>query len=113
MRDYVDTGITTPPGEECAQIGSREYDYRTRARKETRAYIGLLRRVLGEEPPGAYLSVKAHPHDFGTYLTVVCYYDTADPIAEDYAFRCELNGPETWDEIALRELSSEYKPERR
>jgi hypothetical protein len=103
MRDYVDTGITTPPGEECAQIGSREYDYRTRARKEARAYIGQLRRVLGEEPPGAYLSVKAHPHDFGT----------DDSLAEDYAFRCEMNGPETWDEIALRELSSEYKPERR
>lgn len=65
MRDYVDTGITTPPAEECAQIGSKEYDYRTRARTEARAYIGQLRRALGKEPPGAYLSVKSHPTTSG------------------------------------------------
>jgi hypothetical protein len=105
MREnHVDLGGTTPPDEDCAQVGSRQYDYLDRARREARAYIALLRRTFGDEPDGARLGIKSHPHDFGAYLTVVCYFDSDHPAAADYAFRCEGRGPEEWDEQARREL---------
>ena len=104
MQEHVDLGGTTPPEESCAQVGSREYDYYDRARREARAYIGLLRRRFGDEPDGARLGVKSHPHDFGTYLTVVCYFDADSAAAADYASRCEAEGPQEWDEQARREL---------
>jgi len=47
MRESIDLGVTTPPNEECAQVGSRDYDYHTHARKEGRALINQLRRTLG------------------------------------------------------------------
>jgi hypothetical protein len=104
MREHVDLGGTTPPDEICAQVGSREYDYVERARREARAYIGQLRRMFGEEPDGARLGIKSHPHDFGTYYTVVCHFDPANPAAEAYALRCDNEAPRCWDEAALREL---------
>ena len=105
-QEYVDLGATTPPEESCAQIGSREYDYLDRARREARAYIGQLRRMFGEEPDGARLSIKSHLHDFGNYLTVVCFFNSDNPAAVDYAFRCEAEGPQEWDEPAKHELNS-------
>src|SRR5256885_15194424 len=106
MRDCMDLGCA-PSMEHCAQVGTDEYF--DRARTECRAYIALLRRSLGDEPPGATLSVKSNPHDFGTYLSVVCYFDPDDPAATDYAFKCEAKGPREWDEQARRELN--LKPE--
>ena len=111
MQEHVDLGGTTPPDESCAQVGSREYDYYERARREARAYIGLLRRMFGDEPDGARLSVKSHPHDFGTYLTVVCHVDSDSLAAAEYASRCEADGPQEWDEQARWELN--LNPERR
>ena len=105
MEEHVDLGGTTPPEESCAQVGSREYDYLDRARGEARAYIGLLRRTFGDEPDGTRLGVKSHPHDFGTYLTVVCFFDPLIPQAVGYASRCESEGPREWDEQARRELN--------
>lgn len=91
------------PGEEnCEQLGPH-YDG-TRARQECRAYIALLRRALGEEPEGARLVVKSNPHDFGTYLEVVCRYDSASGKALKYALKCESEGPREWDEQAMTEL---------
>jgi len=105
MRDFLDLGVTTPYLEECAQVGSRDYDYHERARREARAYIGQLRRTFGDEPKGARFSVKSHEHDFGTYLTVVCHVDPEIPESIDYAFRCEAKPPEFWDEPARAELN--------
>jgi hypothetical protein len=104
MRESIDLGVTTPPNEECAQVGSTVYDYHTHARKEGRALINQLRRKLGPEPPGAGLQVKSHPHDFGTYLTVVCIYDPEDPISAAYAERCDVECPKEWDDQARKEL---------
>ncbi len=53
---------------------------------------------------GARLSIRSNPHDFGTYLSVVCYFDHRKQTSIDYAFRCET-GPHFWDEEAQRELS--------
>jgi hypothetical protein len=104
MRETIDLGITTPSNEECAQVGSRTYDYYARARKEGRALINQLRRMLGPELPGAALQIKSHPHDFGDYLTIVCTYDVEDPIAAAYAERCDVKCLEEWDEEARTEL---------
>jgi hypothetical protein len=105
MLEYVDLGGATPPDESCAQVGSRAYDYHDRARKEARVYIALLRRTFGEEPEGARLTVKSHPHDFGTYLTVCVAIDPDNRIACDYAWRCESDGPSEWDDQARQELN--------
>ena len=71
-RDYMDIG-SVPASEDCAQVGTE--DYRPRARAECNRFIELLRRVIGEEPEGASLAIKNNPHDFGSYLSVVCYFD--------------------------------------
>lgn len=105
MQEHVDLGGTTPPEESCAQVGSRDYDYLDRARREARAYIGLLRRMFGDEPDGARLGIKSHPHDFGTYLTVVCFFHPDNGTAADYASWCEAEGPQEWDEQARQELN--------
>jgi hypothetical protein len=104
MRELLDLGVTTPPMENCAQVGSREYDYLDRARKEAKALISMIRRTVGPEPDGASLGTKMHDHDFGPYLTVVCRYDADDKVAADYAFACDSQLPPEWDEAARREL---------
>jgi len=67
MRDSLSIG-SSPANEDCAQVGSD--DYNKRARAETRAFVHQLRRVFGTEPEGARLKVKPNQHDFGTYLEV-------------------------------------------
>jgi hypothetical protein len=104
MSEFVDLGGTTPPMEPCAQVGSHEYDYLDKARKEAKAYMNLLRRMFGSEPEGTRFSMKSHPHDFGTYLTVVCFFDPNDKAAAEYAQKCESEGPSEWDEAARAEL---------
>jgi hypothetical protein len=106
MEDFVDVGCS-PTGETCAQVGSD--GYHALARKECRAYIAQLRRVFGNEPDGAQLSIKRNPHDFGSYLSVICSYDDQYPSSADYAFRCESELPEQWDEQARQELAGERK----
>jgi hypothetical protein len=101
MRDYIDIG-SSPPGEECAQLGSD--GYWSRANRECRAYIALLRRALGREPEDARLAIKENEHDFGTYLSVICHYESTNETSATYAFRCESEGPEYWDDEARDEL---------
>jgi hypothetical protein len=101
MQDHLDLG-STPAREACAQLGSDKYQ--SRARRECRAFINLLRRAMGDEPAGARLAVKSNPHDFGSYLSVVCYFNDSDPVAIDYAYRCESDGPQFWDEQARTDL---------
>lgn len=81
-RDYIDIG-PTPAEEDCAQVGSP--DYESRARPECIRFIDQIRRTLGEEPAKAALRVKSNPHDFGAYLSVVCYYDDGDQASSEYA----------------------------
>jgi hypothetical protein len=102
MRDTLYIG-SSPPEEDCAQLGSD--GYHDRARRECRAYINLLRRTLGPEPDGATLVVSSHPHDFGDYLAVSCRFNSELPEAIDYAYRCESDGPTCWDDQARQELS--------
>jgi hypothetical protein len=102
MLDWIDVG-SSPTEESCAQVGTQ--DYHACARRECRAYINQLRRVVGQEPAGTELRIRSHSHDFGSYLSVACYYDPAVAGAIDYALRCEGQGPTEWDEEAKRELT--------
>ena len=95
MRDYIVIG-STPCGEECAQLGTEGY-YK-KAMAESKRFIQLLRKTFGDEPFGALLAIKAFDHDFGTYHEVVCYFQDDNEEAMNYAYRCENETPETWDE---------------
>lgn len=96
MRDYMSIG-SAPCDEPCVQVNP-EGDYHDAMKAECRRFLDLIRKKLGEEPPGAHLGIKPNPHDFGTYLDVVCYYDDGDAEATDYAYRCEADAPRTWDD---------------
>lgn len=95
-RDYVSIG-PTPSAEQCQQVGTPEYDH-TAARAECRRFLALIRQTLGDEPEGAQLGIKSNPHEYGSYLEVVCYYDDENETAADYAYRCDAEAPENWPE---------------
>lgn len=107
MIDYLNVG-PTPCNEDCAQVGSENYFQRSL--KECNSFIGQLRRQFGNEPKGARLYIKSFPHDgfkMGQvihYHEVVCEFDDEDPEAEDYAFKCENESWQDWDETAKDEL---------
>ncbi len=82
------------------QVGSE--DYSRRAGIECLAFIAAIRKKLGEEPPGARLTVKSFPHDFGSYKEVVCIFDDEDEAATKYAFDCEGKSPATWEEVGMQ-----------
>jgi hypothetical protein len=94
-QDYINIG-SSPCNEDCAQVNTENYF--ARAREECHRFIAAIRATLGEEPEGAELAIKGFPHDFGRYYEVVCYYDDAYPLAEEYAFRCESDAPSEWPE---------------
>jgi hypothetical protein len=95
MRDYIDIG-PSPADEPCAQLGSEGYEEKAHA--ECKRFIALIRKKFGPAPPGASLKIKSNAHDFGIYYEVVCYYDTEDKEAIDYAFKCESDTPLNWED---------------
>lgn len=101
MREQLEIG-SSPCEEDCAQVGSA--NYRTHAYREMRTFIAQLRRTFGPEPATAHLTIRAFPHDFGTYHEVVVTWDEDDYIGQEYAYRIEANTPATWDAIARVEL---------
>lgn len=102
MRDEISIGAV-PTEEPCEQLGDR-YDA-MRARRECRAFIGQLRRVFGDEQGSARLLIRANPHDFGTYLEVVCTYAEDDRVGYLYALKIEGNVPDKWDAVAKLDLA--------
>lgn len=91
---HVSLGAT-PGDEECAQLGSPSYH--ERAREECQRYINQIRKLNGPEPEGAKLKIKSFPHDFGSYLEVVCEYDSDSDAATAYAFEVENDLPANWE----------------
>jgi len=87
----------TPCEEECAQVGTPNYSIQ--ARKECKRYIETIRKALGKEPQGAKLIIKSCSHDFGLYYEVICLFDTDNTEAVKYAFKCESDGPTTWEKL--------------
>jgi len=102
MKERLDIG-SAPYGEDCAQVGSSGYQFR--ARLECRAYLHQLIRMFGEPPAGCSLIIRSYPHDFGSYYSVEAGYRCDDEQAAEYAFRCEGEGPELWDDEAKQELN--------
>ena len=98
MRDDMSIG-PNPCDEPCVSVG--EPDYYPRAKEECNRFIELIRKKLGPEPPGARLAVKSNPHDFGSYLDVVCYFEDSDEEARKYAYLCESEAPRTWQDDQL------------
>lgn len=96
MRDYMSIA-SAPYEEECVQVNPKE-DYLPAMRAECQRFMELIRKKLGPESEGAHLAIKSFPHDFGTYLEVVCYYDDENEEAARYAYRCETEAPRTWDD---------------
>lgn len=83
-----------PAGETCAQVG--DPDYAEKAALECRQYIAAIRMVCGNEPPGARLKVQWSDHDFGRYAEVVVAFNPDDPLAAEYAARCDEQAPTEW-----------------
>lgn len=94
MRDYISIG-SAPCDEDCVQVDPKQ-DYIGPMKAECRRFMELIKKKLGPEPEGAYLSIKGNPHEFGTYYEIVCYYDDQNEEAVKYAFRCEAESPRTW-----------------
>jgi len=94
-KDYVSIG-SSPCDEQCTQVEPTGA-YVGPMREECKRFLELVRKVMGKEPDGAYLSVKGFPHDFGTYYEVVCYFDDEDEEARKYAYRCESEAPSRWE----------------
>ncbi len=102
---------SSPWGENCAQVGRKNYEERAMA--ECRAFRDQLHRMLKTEgkeiPEGFKLTIRANPHDFGTYYDVCAEYDDTSEEASDLALRLEDEGPELWDSEARSKLN--YKEE--
>ena len=92
--DYISLG-SSPSEEECVQVGSLRYIMR--AKKECQRFLALIREKLGPEPLGAQLKVKRFPHDFGSYLEVVCLFEEDNEEARAYAYKCEAEAPTRWE----------------
>lgn len=97
-KDYLEIGGNPPSEDLLYDVSSPEQAQRS----ECRAYITALRRKLGPEPEGAELFVKGNRHDFGTYYEVVCKYDPDNEVSANYAFACESDGPQTWEEVGMK-----------
>lgn len=94
-REFIQLG-QVPYGEVGEDIDSP--NYRVNAKRECQTYIQAIRNYVGPVPEGAELVTRAFLHEFGRYFEVVCYYDPANPDAEQYALNCERQVPRTWAE---------------
>lgn len=95
MIDYVTLG-PSPVDEDCVQVGCD--DYQSQAKAECRRFKELLKKKFGEPPFGAWFKIKGFPHDFGTYYEVIIEYTDTEEEAEEFAYHCENNLPQTWED---------------
>jgi hypothetical protein len=93
---------TTPADEDCAQVGTS--NYQERAKKEAEIFIRQLERQFGPPPEGAAFRIKSNPHDFGTYYEVALSFDDDNPRAAGYAFKVDEEQAAEWDAQAIQEL---------
>jgi hypothetical protein len=69
---------------------------------ECRAFIWMLRRILGTEPSGAWLGIGINENGF----TVLCRFFVHDDTAAAYAFNLESHIPQNWDKEASVDLEA-------
>lgn len=94
MKDFINIG-STPFEEDCAQVGSDNYEQVSRI--ECNRYRDLLKELY----PAGNFKVKSFPHDFGSYLEVVAYYDEDDENQDAIhaAYEAETSTYGTWKEL--------------
>ncbi|KKN20131.1 hypothetical protein LCGC14_0938740 [marine sediment metagenome] len=108
MRDHISIA-SAPALEDCVQVNPSG-DYHDAMKAECRRFLDLIRKKLGPEPPGAMLTVKSNPHDFGSYYEVACLFDDENEEARKYAFRCEAEAPLRWsDDKRVAEVPAERR----
>jgi hypothetical protein len=97
MHDRVDVGnvplFETPPRAGISAIAMQPW---------CSAYIGVLRRLVGLEPPGLSLAILK---DSVGRLRVFCVFDPSDREACAWVRRCKQHPPRYWDEAAHDELA--------
>jgi len=98
---------TTPTGEECAQVGAKEYDYYELSKMELKAFYHQILRMFPNPPVGVSFKKKSNSHDFGSYYDLAIRFDSEDEAAVDYAFKVENNLPKLWDAEAKQELQAQ------
>ena len=96
---------STPHGEDCAQVGSD--DYQEKMRIELKAFYNQLMRMFPNIPAGAKYKRTSNPHDFGTYHEIGIKFSEDDEEAAEYAYNVQNNTPEYWDEQAKAELAQQ------
>jgi len=102
-KDTMELG-TTPCGEDCVQVNSKE-DYEPAMRKECERYMEMLeKRFPIPEDIGCYFKIKWFPHDFGRYAEVCISYDTEIQKESEFALFVEGNLPEKWNETEVKEF---------
>ena len=89
---YIQLG-PVPAEEECMQVGDVGLPDLIR---EVRIFKDQLCRMF----PGHQFGVKTFPHDFGTYVEVVVYYDEMNFVSEERALEVDENLPSRWDDEA-------------
>jgi hypothetical protein len=106
VMEYIQIG-PTPYDENCAQVG--DDDYRKDAKKEMDVYINQLNRTfIDAKSKGIAFKQRWFDHDFGAYGEVCIYWNTENPVADEYAYVIERNLPSDWDEEAKKELTESY-----
>ena len=106
--EYIELG-PVPSGEDCAQVGSENYE--VSARLECAVFRRMLLRLF-PIPDGfdvRYVT-RRFPHEFGSYFEVCVAYGVLGPCGRneavaDFAYALEGNTPEQWDAIAMYELA--------
>jgi len=95
-----------PYGEEVIQP-SENYSY-FEGKKQALALINQLERLCGKAPVGSYFKSKVNREWQGTrkveWISVLFSYDKDNNEHMNYYESIEVNFPEYWDEIALKEL---------
>lgn len=102
MKDYISLG-SSPLDEDCAQVGSP--DYYERSHVELRELKRMMNKIY---PPvmGSWYTIKAFPHDFGSYYELCACYDDEIDLAVDWAMKADDMIPDEWDKEAALILQS-------
>lgn len=108
MKTEIIVLASAPFGEDCAQVGSA--DYEARAQVECLAYRAQLERILETHASqftreaflGCRLRIKSNSHDFGRYFEVVA--QCTNEASTDVAWWLQDNQPEHWDIVARAEI---------
>lgn len=105
MKDVFELGTTVPHEEACSQVGTPNYS--ELGLMEARVLISQLRRIHGPEPTATRIRTIRCQHDFGTYHDVAVEYDDDSTESVDYMLKIESGIPDSWDEQAREELSTQ------